>query len=205
MLNIGRIHVTSFHYTHTVKLVHSVLYRLPPTHNNLFPVLLFTPAGAHANTRTHSHIHTLLSISECVLEDLMPCNMSEIMTDKTKMEICCTFHGKARSICAKYTGVSIGSKATFTTSDHFCTETGSTKTCTEDLTWSGVAANGFHSHLLENSLHFFLPASTQEENRNEAVRSSGYVFPVSFVVSSGALLVAVGLALKASNKSRRGM
>ena len=140
MLDIGRIHVTSFHYTHTVKLVHSVLYRLPPTHKNLFPVL-FTPAGAHANALTHSHIHTLLSISECVLEDLMPCNMSEIMTDKTKMEICCTFHGKARSICAKYTGVSIGSKATFTTSDHFCTETGSTKICTEGLTWSGVAAN----------------------------------------------------------------
>ena len=136
MLDIGRIHVTSFHYTHTVKLVHSVLYLLPPTHNNLFPVLY-----AHANALTHSHIHTLLSISECVLEDLMPCNMSEIMTDKTKMEICCTFHGKARSICAKYTGVSIGSKATFTTSDHFCTETGSTKTCTEGLTWSGVTAN----------------------------------------------------------------
>ena len=129
------------------------------------------------------------------------------MTDKTKMEICCTFHGKARSICAKYTGISIGSKATFTTSDHFCTETGSTKTCTEGLAWSGDAANlkvSLHLHLLENSLHFFLPASTQEENRNEAVRSSGYVFPVSFVVSSGALLGAVGLALKHANKSRRG-
>ena len=204
MLDIGRIHVTSFHYTHTVKLVHSVLYLLPPTHNNLFPVL-FTPTGAHVNARTHSHIHTLLSISECVLEDLMPCNMSEIMTDKTKMEICCTFHGKARSICAKYTGISIGSKATFTTSDHFCTETGSTKTCTEGLTWSGVAAKvSLHSHLLENSLHFFLPASTQEENRNAAVKSSGYVFPVSFVVSSETLLGAVGLALKGANKSRRG-
>ena len=131
MLDIGRIHVTSFHYTHTVKLVHSP----SPTHKP------FTPAGAHANALTHSHIHTLLSISECVLEDIMPCNMPKIMTDKTKMEICCTFHGKARSICAKYTGVSIGSKATFTTSDHFCTETGSTKTCTEGLTWSGVAAS----------------------------------------------------------------
>ena len=83
--------------------------------------------------------HTPVSISECVLKDLMPCEMVDI-TQK-EMKICCTIHGKEESICADYSGVSIGSTATYTTSDHFCIDTDPKRTCTKGLTWSGVTPN----------------------------------------------------------------
>ena len=52
--------------------------------------------------------------------------------------ICCTVDGQT-SVCVRYTGVSIGSTATYTTSDNFCIDNKVlTRSCTSDMMWGGM-------------------------------------------------------------------
>ena len=51
---------------------------------------------------------------------------------------CCTVDGQT-SVCVRYTGVSIGSTATYTTSDNFCIDNKVlTRSCTSDMMWEDM-------------------------------------------------------------------
>ena len=79
---------------------------------------------------------TFIFLPECPRQGLLLCNIN------TAVEIdnmtCCTVDGQT-SVCVSYTGVSIGSTATYTTSDNFCIDNKVlTRSCTSDMMWENM-------------------------------------------------------------------
>ena len=75
-------------------------------------------------------------LPECPRQGLLPCNITTAaeIDDMT----CCTVDGQT-SVCVRYTGVSIGSTATYTTSDNFCIDNKVlARSCTSDMMWRGM-------------------------------------------------------------------
>ena len=54
--------------------------------------------------------------------------------------LCCVVNVQT-SICVTFTGVSIGSVATYSTSNNYCIDTFTMRTCNSDMIWSGTAPN----------------------------------------------------------------
>ena len=77
-------------------------------------------------------MQAFIFLPECPCQGLLLCNV----TTAAEM-ICCTVDGQT-SVCVSYTGVSIGSTATYTTSDNFCIDNKVlTRSCTSDMMWGG--------------------------------------------------------------------
>ena len=73
---------------------------------------------------------------ECPRQGLLLCNITTAV--EVDNRTCCTVDGQT-SVCVRYTGVSIGSTATYTTSDNFCIDNKVlTRSCTSDMMWGGV-------------------------------------------------------------------
>ena len=81
----------------------------------------------------HVCFWAMLFLPECPRQGLLLCNITTAV--EIDDMICCTVDGQT-SVCVSYTGVSIGSTATYTTSDNFCIEL--TRSCTSDMMWGGV-------------------------------------------------------------------
>ena len=81
-------------------------------------------------------MQALFFLPECPRQGLLACNIATAaeVDDMT----CCTVDGQT-SVCVRYTGVSIGSTATYTTSDNFCIDNKVlTRSCTSDMMWEGM-------------------------------------------------------------------
>ena len=70
--------------------------------------------------------------------------------------ICCTVDGQT-SVCVSYTGVSIGSTATYTTSDNFCIDNKVlTRSCTPDMMWEGMTPTAIRGLTFTYTVHLCL-------------------------------------------------
>ena len=76
---------------------------------------------------------------ECSLENLL--SYSSRSTTTTDEDMLCCVVNVQTSICVTFTGVSIGSVATYFTSNNYCIDTLTVRTCTSDMMWSGTAPN----------------------------------------------------------------
>ena len=81
-------------------------------------------------------MQAFIFLLECPRQGLLPCNITTAVEIDNRT--CCTVDGQP-SVCVRYTGVSIGSIATYTTSDNFCIDNKVlTRNCTSDMMWEGV-------------------------------------------------------------------
>ena len=86
-----------------------------------------THSLTHSLTHSHTHRTTTITLAAHARRGLM---------------ICCTVDGQT-SVCVSYTGVSIGSTATYTTSDNFCIDNKVlTRSCTSDMMWEDMTPTG---------------------------------------------------------------
>ena len=84
----------------------------------------------------HVCFWAMLFLPECPRQGLLLCNITTAV--EIDDMICCTVDGQT-SVCVSYTGVSIGSTATYTTSDNFCIDNKVlTRSCTSDMMWEGM-------------------------------------------------------------------
>ena len=102
--------------------------------------LLLSPTQSYTSLHVNGNLLGVLThfifLPECPRQGLLPCNIT------TAVEIddmtCCTVDGQT-SVCVSYTGVSIGSTATYTTSDNFCIDNKVlTRSCTSDMMWEDM-------------------------------------------------------------------
>ena len=106
---------------------------------------LFPPFLLCTKNFTCSKAFSLLSV--CKPQELQPCNETSTINvtnkdDPADNQICCTFEDpKKTTVCAHYTGITIGSTATCTTASHFCLDSSPNRTCTLGLTWDGETPN----------------------------------------------------------------
>ena len=104
---------------------------------------------------------------------------------------CCTVNGQT-SVCVSYTGVSIGSTATYTTSVNFCIDNKVlTRSCTSDMMWENMAPTAIRGvtknvDLLAFSCSFFNFSALEPQ------RLSGWNFALVIV---GVILFVVGVCV----------
>ena len=72
----------------------------------------------------------LYNIPECDTDDLLSCDFPEVVSASA---LCCN----DSSLCVEYTGTSVGSSATYTTSEGLCITTELVRTCSQNNTWDG--------------------------------------------------------------------
>ena len=95
--------------------------------------------------------HCVLFFPECSLDDLLTCSSRTNIDDET---LCCAVNGQT-SICVTVTGVSIGSVATYSTSNNYCIDTLTNRTCTNDRMWSGTAPNATEGLFCSSLLNYY--------------------------------------------------
>ena len=86
---------------------------------------------------------------ECSLDDLLSCSSR---TNTTNDTLCCVVNGQT-SICVTVTGASIGSVATYSTSDNYCIDTLTMRTCTSDMVCTDMVWNGTAPKVFEGLFH----------------------------------------------------
>ena len=117
--------------------------------------------------------------------------------------ICCTVDGQT-SVCVRYTGVSIGSTATYTTSDNFCIDNKVlTRSCTSDMMWEDMTptairgltftkANRFACMFNFSTMCFFMLFLIFNFSALELQRLSGWNIALIIV---GVILFVVGVCV----------
>ena len=90
-------------------------------------------------------LHSVFYFPECSLEDLLSCSGTTTTRDNTS---CCDVNG----LCVTVTGVSIGSVATYSTSNNYCIKNQTTRTCTSDMVCSYIAWSGTTPNATEKGL-----------------------------------------------------
>ena len=135
----------------------------------------------------HACFLTMLFLPECPRQGLLLCNITTAVEIDNRT--CCTVDGQT-SVCVRYTGVSIGSTATYTTSDNFCIDNKVlTRSCTSDMMWEDMtptAIRGLTINLLAFSCSFF------NFSASEPQRLSGWNFALIIV---GVILFVVGVCV----------
>lgn len=68
--------------------------------------------------------------AECDPDELLSCEPVEVSSSV----LCCN---ESAIVCVEYSGTSVGSQATYNTSDDYCITTDLVRTCTSDMDWDG--------------------------------------------------------------------
>ena len=90
----------------------------------------------------------MLFLPECPRQGLLLCNITTAV--EVDNRTCCTVDGQT-SVCVSYAGVSIGSTATYTTSDNFCIDNKVlTRSCTSDMMWEDMTPTAMNSTKVQN-------------------------------------------------------
>ena len=66
----------------------------------------------------------------------MPCDIP-VNVSETETALCCTGEDGTTELCVEYSGISIGSDATYNTSEQLCFRRRILRFCTPDQTWDG--------------------------------------------------------------------
>ena len=122
--------------------------------------------------------------------------------------LCCVVNGQT-SICVTVTGVSIGGVATYSTSNNYCIDTLTMRTCTSDIMWNGTTPNAtegvYCSALVINiivNFHLIFSACMRLSNKlsdwNTGLIAVGAILFVVGLVLAVVLVVLLVMRIKAS-------